>query len=85
MWNKGATFANNKLTREINNEEYTSKTFDRLYFAPLKSSHFDSINIRVYDDTGNQINLEYGKVVVFFGIQKITQCYIKGCGKVVGE
>ena len=52
------------LTREINNEEYTSKTFDKLYFAPLKSSHFDTINIRIYDDTGKLINVEYGKVVV---------------------
>ena len=44
------------LTREINNDEYTSKTSERLYFAPLKSSHYDSINIRVYDDTGKLIN-----------------------------
>ena len=58
------------LTREINNHEYTSKTFDRLYFAPLKSSHFDSINIRIYDDTGTLINFEYGKVVVVLEFRK---------------
>ena len=58
------------LTREINNDEYTSKTFDRLYFAPLKSSHFDSINIRIYDDTGELINFEYGKVVVVLEFRK---------------
>ena len=58
------------LTREINNDEYTSKTFDRLYFTHLKSSHFDSINIRIYDDTGKLINFEYGKVVVILEFRK---------------
>ena len=58
------------LTREINNDEYTSKKFDRIYFAPLKSSHFDSINIRIYDDTGELINFEYGKVVVVLEFRK---------------
>ena len=58
------------LTREINNEEYTSKIFDSLYFAPLKSSHFDSINIRINDDTGKLINFEYGKVVVILEFRK---------------
>ena len=58
------------INQKINNEEYTSKTFQRLYFAPLKSSHFDAINIRIYDDTGNLINFEYGKVVVILEFQK---------------
>ena len=58
------------LPREIHNEDYTSKTFDRLYFAPLKSSHFDTINIRIYDDTGNLRNVEYGEVVVILEFRK---------------
>ena len=58
------------LTREINNEEYTSNTSDRFYFASLKSSHFDSINICIYDDTGNLNNFEYGKVVVVLEFRK---------------
>ena len=58
------------INQKINNEEYTSKTFQRLYFAPLKSSHFDTINIRIYDDTGELINFEYGKVVVYLECQK---------------
>ena len=58
------------LSREINNEEYTSKTFDRLYFAPLKLSYFDTIKICIYDDTGNLINFEYGKVVVILEFRK---------------
>ena len=58
------------LTWEINNEEHTSKIFDRLYFALLKSWHFDSIHIRIYDDTGKLSNFEYGKVVVILEFRK---------------
>lgn len=58
------------LNRKTNNEEYSSRTFDRLYFAPLKKSEIDSINIRIYDDTGELVHFEYGKVVVFLQFQK---------------
>ena len=58
------------LNRKENNEEYISHTFDRLYFSPLKTSHFDSINIRIYDDTGELVHFEYGKVVVILEFRK---------------
>ncbi len=61
------------MDQKTNNEDYTTKTFQRLYFAPLKTSHFDTINIRIYDDTGELINFEYGKIVVILEFQKISK------------
>ena len=58
------------LDRRRNDEGNTSHTFDRLYFARLKSSHFDSVNIRIYDDMGKLVHFEYGKVIVNLEFRK---------------
>ena len=60
------------LNTNLNNGEYISRTFERLYYAPLKSSHFDTINIRIYDDMGELVHFEYGKVVIILEFQKIA-------------
>ena len=41
-----------------------SISFDRLYYSPLKNTSFDTINIFIMDDTGKEVQFEYGKVVV---------------------
>ena len=41
-----------------------SVSFDRLYYSPLKNTSFDTINIFIMDDTGTEVEFEYGKVVV---------------------
>ena len=46
------------------NTDYTSKTFDNEYFAPLKKSQFDTIDIKICDDTGEKIVFNNGKIVI---------------------
>ena len=45
-------------------KDNTSITFDRLYYSPLKNTNFDTIQIFIMDDTGTEVEFEYGKVVI---------------------
>ena len=53
------------------NEDNTALSFEKLYFVPLKNTQFDAINILLMDDTGKEIEFEYGKVVVVLEFRKI--------------
>ena len=48
-----------------------SITFDRFYCTPLKHTNFDTIQILIVDDTGTEIEFEFGKVVVVLEFKEI--------------
>ena len=52
------------------NDDYTSRTFKKEYFYPIKENLFDTIDIKICDDSGKEINFTHGKVVVILAFQK---------------
>ena len=44
--------------------DYSSKTFYNEYFAPLKKSQFDTIDIKICDDTGEKIVFNNVQIVI---------------------
>jgi hypothetical protein len=52
-------------------EEYMSISYDKLYFAKLKSSLLDTIQIIMYDREGHEIHFERGTVTAILEFRKI--------------
>jgi hypothetical protein len=61
------------MKTKTNNEGTTSQTCFPLHYVPLKSSHTDTINIQLRDDTGELVQFEYGVVVVVLEFRKIGE------------
>ena len=52
------------LDRKTNNEDQSSRIYQRLHYVPLRTNRFDTVNVQLRDDTGELMHFEYGKVVV---------------------
>jgi hypothetical protein len=44
--------------------DYITKTYTKLHYVPLQAVHFESIEMNISTDTGQDVQFDYGKVVV---------------------
>jgi hypothetical protein len=51
---------------------YTSLSYNKLYFAPMKSSLINTINIQIYDSEGHPLHFGKGRSVVILEFRKIS-------------
>jgi hypothetical protein len=49
-----------------------SRTYVSPHFAPLKNSHFDTINVQIRDESGHQLHFRHGKVIVILSFRKVA-------------
>lgn len=57
-------------------DEVVCKTFDTPHYLPLAKREFDSIEIRICDDTGEPVHFNYGKIFIKLHFRKIKMIYV---------